>query len=191
MTSNDNELHALLPAYLNGQLASDEQQRLEQALTTDVDLQRELAFLKAIQQEVKTETVTSPTEWGLAKLRQSLDAETKTTVTYSPGNFQFWKRLAIAASLVVAVQMGLLVNNRLNTNPYIPLSTPEVESTLQVQFIEDATEQQIRELLLQTGGSIVKGPSAIGIYRIQFDDTQTSLEQLTNNPIVVYAEQEQ
>ena len=49
---------------------------------------------------------------------------------------------------------------------------------VQVSFVPEVTEAQIRELLHRTKATIVDGPSTLGIYHIYFD----GLEQ--DDPII-------
>ena len=49
---------------------------------------------------------------------------------------------------------------------------------LQVVFTPDATEAEIRTLLFEAGATIVDGPSALGVYRLDAEDPDAALEAL-------------
>jgi hypothetical protein len=45
--------------------------------------------------------------------------------------------------------------------------TPRGQAHLQVVFADDMTEKELRALLTSIGGTIVKGPSALGVYTVE------------------------
>jgi hypothetical protein len=44
----------------------------------------------------------------------------------------------------------------------------------QVAFTEDMTERELRALLTSVGGTLVGGPSALGIYTVRIDPSSTT-----------------
>ena len=97
----------------------------------------------------------------------------------------------MAASVAFVLQSGYLVQSQFVTDEgYRTLSTAELKDSIQVQFKDNAREHQIRRLLIDLGGNIVKGPSAIGIYNIQFLSTSTALKTLEKIDFIEYLEQE-
>jgi hypothetical protein len=50
----------------------------------------------------------------------------------------------------------------------------ESQARLQVAFADDMTEQELRTLLTSIGGTIVKGPSALGFYTVEIPVSESS-----------------
>lgn len=155
----------LLPYYLNGTLTETEVEHVEQALTDYPQLQQELNFLDTLRKQLQSQSdsLSSPGELGLKRLQQQVKKNQPKKLVHG------WRILAIAASVLLLVQT--LVTFQLDEpGTYLPASgTPdfEVSGTLvSVTFFPEATEQQIRAVLLQGNSRIIDGPSALGIYQL-------------------------
>ena len=204
--NRDDELDLLLPWYVNGTLSEEERQQVEAYLDRSSHARDEVELLRQLRQQVKEEAVeNSPGELGLQRLKREIkqaDAQEQgpgssdkmagRTITVA----SFWRPLAVAACLLVAIQAGVLVG--INTG-VVPVSD-EVKTAgagappLQVTFAPDATEEQIRDVLQSAGASIADGPTALGIYKLRLvnDELTTVEEALTalraRAEIVTYAE---
>jgi hypothetical protein len=200
LVMNKEQIIELLPEYVNGSLEKDIRGIIEDAAKTDEVIRLEIEFLDSVRDSIKEEKVISPTEWGLARLKQSLvhqDTEqeelpVQLNSPVSPKQYNpLWKKFALAASVAFVLQSGYLVQSQFVTDEgYRTLSTAELKDSIQVQFKDNAREHQIRRLLIDLGGNIVKGPSAIGIYNIQFLSTSTALKTLEKIDFIEYLEQE-
>ncbi len=162
------EIEELLPFLANGTLEGDEKTRVEDALQNDASLAGELAALIAMRDTMKAEEGTeSPGEFGHARLMRAL--EKKTPVQTAPAAAApqtsrpiFWQ---IAAGVLCAALLGQAVwNSGADEGDYILAGGGE--AALTVTFNPDATEDQIRNLLLDAGVEIVGGPSALGLYEL-------------------------
>lgn len=196
---NKEQIIELLPEYVNDSLDKDIRDIIDEAIKTDEAIRLELEFLNSVRKSIKEEKIISPTEWGLARLKKSLNhheteqkdfvAKKNTPVSSSKSN-AFWKNIALAASVAFVLQSCYLLQNKLGIDEeYRTLSTVELKDTIKVQFKDNASELQIRRLLINLDGNIIKGPSAIGIYNIQFINNDTALETLEKNNFIEYAEQ--
>jgi len=70
---------------------------------------------------------------------------------------------------------------------YVPLSSEHLENVIDIRFVDGASETEIRQLLLDTGGKIVGGPSALGIYQLEYGNRSIALKELKANALIDYA----
>ena len=182
------EIESMLPEYVNGKLSAEDTKKVEEAMGEDVSIKAEIEFLRHLRNAVKEEEIESPSTWGLARLRRSV----KKTKTSSQQIASWWKPLAVAASFVFVLQTGYILFNQITIDDtYTPLSTPSLENTIQVVFVETITEAQIRKLLAEVEGKIVDGPSASGVYRISAKDLENALIILKDSDLISHAEIEE
>jgi len=164
---NNQELKENLPWYVNNTLNDEQQAEFEQQLSNNAELKQEVKFLNALRQHVKQNISHSPGEMGLQRLKRQIKKESEQNSS-SHKSITTWRTLAIAASLVLVVQLGIMINFVQREDTFVPLSGNNYSSSvIQVQFKSDATESRIRELLISIEGSIINGPSKNGLYRIQ------------------------
>ena len=106
---------------------------------------------------------------GLKRLMRDIKKDKKTT------DWRFIKTkwqsaLAIAVTLVIVIQGILLYSFSLRTGQITTLSGPIQKGVvLQVSFVPNATELQVRKVLQSVEGTIIDGPGALGIYRIRLN----------------------
>lgn len=182
---NKQELEALLPFYLNGTLDAADKARLESALAEDQQLREELAFAEILQKQIQQLPEQSPGEFGLKRLQRSLnqqqqqDAEQKRE-QHTAQSKKGWQFVAIAASLMLVLQTVTVVQKSDDYRAASGNNTVQnYTDTVSVTFTSDATELQIRQLLLEHNIVIINGPSAIGLYRLALTtDPVTSLQAL-------------
>ncbi len=105
----------------------------------------------------------------------------------------------MAASLIIILQAGLLLDAWWFSKPVVPLSGPEVPGVvLQVTFAPTATEAQIRESVTAVAGTFVDGPGELGVYplslRLPSDDSTSDTQAIeylrTRKDIVTHVAQE-
>lgn len=197
------DIHELLPFRANGTLEGAELAAVDAALAEDADLRAALAALTAIRQTMQAEEVASPGEIGLARLMRDVEAEPRETApapAAANDNMVPLSRLRIwqvAAAVVLTVGLGV---NLPQFGPgSAPMDSPESapagftlasggsDADFTVIFAPDATELEIRGLLLDTGLEIVSGPSALGIYGLGLldaDSGDTAFAALSDSAIV-------
>ena len=203
----DEALDLLLPWYVNGTLEGEERRQVEAYLERSSHARDEVELLRALRQQVRDERIeNSPGELGLQRLKReirqaeqqpsSTDRMAGRTLTVA----SFWRPLAVAACLLVAIQAGVMIgfesgllkgggNVEIAEGPAV-LGAPALQAT----FNPSATELQIRDVLQQAGVSIADGPNALGVYRLRLVDSETTtVDQAlatlrTNRDVVTFAE---
>lgn len=196
---NDKELMKLLPFYVNNTLEQQEQADVDDYLGRSETARRDLIFLKRLRKAVKTQPQTnSPGELGLKRLQREIAIERATTRNGSlAGNERtcggstgerasvragaaqrsargdgvafWWRHVAVAACLTLAVFAGVSTQSWQDTTDSTQLAGSANGALLQVTFKPQATEAAIRALLLDTGLTIQAGPSSLGIYHLHLD----------------------
>ncbi|WP_027329795.1 hypothetical protein [Marinimicrobium agarilyticum] len=160
-----------LNLWASGRLPEAERRALEQKMEEDPALAREAAFVKALKCSMQSEPTTGPGEFGLARLQKSLREEQEEAPVVLPRK-SFWKPVAIAASVIVAVQAAMLIGPAPWENGSAVDMRPAsgeaiVEGPrLQIAFAPTATMSDIQTAVLSVNGSIVAGPSALGVFRL-------------------------
>jgi anti-sigma factor RsiW len=183
------DIGALLVFLANGTLDEAERDRVEAAVAANPDLQTELASLRAIRSRMQDEPLPqSPGAFGLARLMRNLDREARPAQSN-----RLWQGVAAAAVALFVVQ-ALWVR----TGDDIRLADGGVEAqsgpVLTVAFAGNATEAEIRALLIELDLSIISGPSALGLYRLAARDEAArtaAIARLTASPVVESAEAEE
>lgn len=169
------EIEAMLLFLANGTLEGEERAEVEAAVAEDPQLARELEALKAMQARMQAEEMPqSPGELGLARLMRDIDAEgagasQAANLTTAP---RFWKIAAVVAFGLFVAQSAYFGYNR---GPEMQLAGGDevsiaAEHTIRVAFAGEASEAEIRALLLDLGLVIVDGPSALGLYTLAATD---------------------
>ncbi len=166
----------LLPWFVNGTLSVEERVEVEQHVESCVQCQQEIALLQKIRTEVKDTPVQSPGEFGLNRLLNEVRHKQKGVGVTPQTQSRGWQTgLAIAASLMIFVQAGLLFDAWFLSKPMSPLAGPQKDGVvLQVTFEPTTTEAQIRELMTDIQATFIDGPSSLGLYRIRLDSIASS-----------------
>ncbi|NWG70763.1 MAG: hypothetical protein HXY23_04015 [Parvularculaceae bacterium] len=167
--------------YVLGRLTPEAAALFKRRLAEDQRLASEVAFVERVRRVLREEDSAPDQghELGWSRLRRALDAQgqrpldAKTVKRSAP-----WGMIAAALLMVVLVEAVLLAGlSSVRPAPgYVKASAqPKPCPCLRATFNGAATESEIRQLLLEIGGEIVSGPSALGVYRIRFaDDAATS-----------------
>lgn len=194
---NDNNLVELLPEYVNGRLDDQRRANVDKAVVDNKEIRNEIAFLKILRDEIKKEKIESSPNWGWRQLEKNIEAHEAHLNSYDIEKEQntfshrhsVWRNWAVAASLVVVIQSAYLVSNsrQFDSSAYVPLSSEHLENVIDIRFVDGASETEIRQLLLDTGGKIVGGPSALGIYQLEYGNRSIALKELKANALIDYA----
>ncbi|MDT7041699.1 zf-HC2 domain-containing protein [Candidatus Nitronereus thalassa] len=161
----------LLPWYVNQTLSSQEHDKVKNHIGDCPRCQKEIDLLQSMRKQVQDTPFDSPGEVGLQRLLSEVKKE-QAGIQDLPTlpSHKRWKAWAIAASFIITVQAGLLMDAYFLSKPLVPLSGPQREGiVLQISFIPTATEEEIRTTLLNIHGSIIDGPGQLGIYRVRLD----------------------
>lgn len=163
------EIEALMVFLANGTLEGEERRVVEAAVAADTELQSQLEVLKATRGLMQADdSVQPPGELGLARLMRDIKAEAAPPQAANlPGSPKFWK---IAAVLVFGLLVAQSTYFGLTRGDDFTLAEGDVvvsaDHIIRVAFGPEATEAQIRALLLELELTIVDGPSALGLYTL-------------------------
>ncbi|KGK41125.1 hypothetical protein LH51_17215 [Nitrincola sp. A-D6] len=146
-------------------MTDTEVDNVEQALADYPELQQELDFLDSLRKQLQSQSgsISSPGELGLKRLQRQLKK------TKPSKSVHGWRVAAIAASVLLLVQMlvTLQMDEPETYHPASGMQDVGVSGTrITVAFAPEATEAQIRAVLLQANSRIIDGPSALGIYQL-------------------------
>jgi hypothetical protein len=194
------EVWELLPWYANDTLEGRERQAVETHLLTCASCQAELKRCRDIGTAVHAagQTAWSPSPDHFSRLLARIDA----AEARGDQDGGWWDRLraqfarpllalqsmprlvrwALAAQgAMILLLAGVLVwQEPFSSGPlYRTLSdgsdqVPQGQVHIQVVFAEDITEKELRALLTSLEGTIVKGPSALGVYTVEIPVSEGS-----------------
>jgi len=161
----------LLPWLVNGTLSGSERHDVEQHLEFCTQCQQEIALLEQMRTEIKETSTSSPGEIGLNRLLNKIQNEQTAPDARPQTHTSAWRTaFAIAASLIIFIQAGLLLDSWYLSKPMVPLAGPQTYGlVLQVSFVPTATEAQIREVITGVHATFIDGPSSLGLYHIRLD----------------------
>lgn len=158
-----------LPWLVNGTMPLADRKPLTEALESHAGLRAEREFLERLRVAVRDDPVSSPGEMGWRRLRDQIEAE---PVTSRPAaNQAWWRPVAIAASLLFAVQTVWMWAPWQTEGGYAPLGRTTQEAAvdgvlLQVRPHAQASLGEWQALLMRINAEVVSGPGAAGIYRV-------------------------
>lgn len=156
-------LRELLPFHANGTLAGAECARLDEALAADPELAAELAELRTLKHWLAADATDGPArELGLARLHRAIDE--------GPGgrDLSQWRRLAASALFGgIVATASFMLWNAARAPVYVQSGVAGDAHVLTVAFRPEARLGAMEALMQAEGLSILDGPSAIGLYRIE------------------------
>ena len=190
MTIED-RISLLIPAYLRGELSDIEREEIETlsaqnpAIAADIELQKNL---KQALSDNESDFV--PGDLGWARLSKAIDASQPTHVKTKPLP-AYWRYAAIALAAVTVGQTGLLGSLMVNDTQdaqYMPVSeTHAAPYTAKIEFAKDTFTHDVTAALRSVDGSIISGPSSLGLYQVKFESTaacQSASEKLQSEPVI-------
>ena len=196
---------SLIPFYLNQTLSPEEMKAVEAALLEDADLREEFFHWMGVRQDLRSIDRACAAGRPPADPARLLPKLKKRTTIYIPFRKASARYLRFpawvwqpAVVLIVALQLlalglfvaGIHVEKR---GGFRVMSAPRegaaVVQAYNVIFQPEATEQQIRALMLSYRAQFVEGPNRIGLYRIRIvQPSPEKLEQFPKEPIVRFME---
>ena len=175
MTLPRDEIEALLPFYVNGTLEGEELAEVEAAIANDAALAADVVTLRAIRTTMQeADTAFSPGEMGLARLMR--DVETEPVQLQHAPRGRIWQ-VAAAVLLAVVIGQGALMLGQSGSGPGYELAGG-ASADLVITVVPNATEEQLRNALLDAGVEITAGPSALGLYELSVLDGVTLEEAI-------------
>ena len=195
------DIEALLPWHAAGTLSRRDADRVEQALAQDAELARRFELVREEMAETihLNETLGAPSARVAQRLFAAIDAEEDKT-TRRPLKFDLGGWLAglvehfspralawsgVAAAVAILLQAGLLAGVFLGERGHSYQTASYGEPTASapgayalVRFNPNASVGDITKFFDQHKASLVEGPRAGGIYRIQVSKTNLSRDEV-------------
>ena len=187
----------LLPFYVNGTIGADDRTWIEHYLREHPQAANELNWLRAVQLVTQEETLPVSSEVGLERVMQRIRAERPVASSAAPASFvervRDWLSSLIAPTLlkpalagalaVIALQAVVITTmvgerEEWSTERTVqPIGTTEQPAFVKVNFRPDATEADIRMLLLDVQANIASGPGQLGDYYVRVPAWQVDAVQ--------------
>lgn len=216
MTYNIDTIKKMIPLYLNGRLSGQEKEIFEQGLKEHPDLTEELSDfqeINAVYNDLEADVPFPDPNAMFNRILDKIDREEAGARQKAPVRkvvipglreklIDFFQttfmspRVAWSVAAVQIVLLAALLVALPGRSTFQTLTSPgngaNARQELNVIFNEDATEKDIRELMIQNGVTIVGGPSDNGLYIVAISSGQSvdaiSLA-LRNSGIVSFVEQ--
>jgi hypothetical protein len=166
----------LLPWLANGTLERDEREAVEAHVAACGECKQELDRCRALGEQVRGVTVApSPHPAQLQALMRRIDDSESVRRWPQPfaGHPKFVRGALLAQAAVIVVLLGLAFwparqgaePQRYRTLSDAPAALAPM-GQIRLVFRSEATEAQMRQLILDVRGEIVGGPSALGAYTV-------------------------
>ncbi|MBI3896889.1 MAG: hypothetical protein HY308_01175 [Gammaproteobacteria bacterium] len=201
------QFHELLPWYVNGTLATADREWMDQYIKDHPDVRSELRwdeFLRQAVQQVDTSAVSA--DVGMEKFLSRIRQEQRSATPRFSERLRAWRRRAgdafagdwsvsmLTTGLIVVVVIQAVINGvlvlRQNNSDYGAVRSVGGVARgplLEVNFRADASEHEIRFLLVELGASVVGGPGQLGNYllHVPSDKVDESAQRLAASKIVL------
>jgi anti-sigma-K factor RskA len=167
----DADLEDLLFAYAAGSLDAAARSRMEAALDADPELRRRLRWYESVCDGLVARLPPAPS----LPAPDVIVAAARAARRNAPQGFFAWlagpalRPAAALAALLIVAQAAIitgLVGERGGEEPVRALAPDQAAVVFVVAFDPQATEADIRALLLKAGGTIIDGPRQLGDYRV-------------------------
>ena len=188
MNAEHTRAELLLPWFVNGTLDERELDFVNSHLGRCADCRRAVVLEMELAQKISAPTETPGPDF------ESLRVQLRGARRRRSRARDWLTGAAVTTSMLIVATLLFLVPPE--EAEYQGLtSAPEAHPgpVVQVVFVPQTTERELRTLLLESGGTVVDGPSSRGVYRISLPtetDPVASAAQLAAHPAVLFAEAE-
>ena len=177
MSNKNEEISLKILAYLRGELSPAVKIEIEDLAASDPNFAAEIDFQRNLSAALKSEACEfTPGDMGWARLSKDMKSTSNdliTPVNNKASSSRVWKYAAACFAVAAVGQAGILGNMAVSGSNedarYIPVSEaiilPNVST---VGIMREASNDDLTRLLIETKGQIVKGPSTLGFYEVQF-----------------------
>ena len=163
-----------LVAYLQDRLSQAERKDFEAEMRSDPALAAEVSVMRGARKAMGQEEADEDPSVGWQRLQASIERERSQTTAANLNRRPFFMIAQVAAVAIAAIAVWQFAVTPLispNGQPGYTTASDELAlPVLQVVFADTAPAGEISAALLEHGGKIIDGPSAIGLYRIAFPD---------------------
>lgn len=160
-------------AYAHSRLSQEERAAFESEMANDPALHAEVSAITAVQAALGQDVDDMPGH-GWARLSDKIDAQGFHAA--NDNSFFRWSLLQ-AACIAVAAVLGWQVIGSALLSPepatYTTASAEAAGPSVQIVFSSMAVMSDVSETLVGLDGRIVDGPSALGLYVVEFPDVAT------------------
>lgn len=160
-------------AFVQGRMTAEDRRAFENEMAADRALEVEVAAMTALRAEfAATDLPEETAEAGWARLAPALGAGSAPAAANAnrAPRLSLWQTGGlIAASLALWQVVAVPLISPPPETGFRPVSTEFEAPVIQVIFTPGAEIAEISGLLTEHGGSILSGPSAIGLYHVAFD----------------------
>jgi hypothetical protein len=180
------KVRSLLPAYVNNTLADDDQAFMDNWMRDESDqhpaLRDEMRWLALTREQLRESTPLVAADAGWHQLLARIESQPKRAAAPQGWWDGTWSRLrdwwanpvvGFAVAAVLAVQLGTIAwlsrsDDDAARPMAAPAATPATDTAwLQVVFKDQASVAQVRAALAAAGASVVEGPGALGVWKVQ------------------------
>lgn len=210
ITNRRRKFEDLLPWFVNNTLTQHDRQFVQQYLAEFPESALELAATQTLRQSIRENTPTIAADVGFDNLMTRI-AQDKAAKARAPAQTSLLDKLShffagfqmrpayMAAACVMLVQAGIIGmliqkagqenadSDRYATYRSVPNGHGSMAvPLLRLTFKPEATEKEIRELLIDIGGAIVGGPSQFGDYLVLVEASKVEglASRVSSNHIV-------
>lgn len=162
--------------YMRDKLPPEERATFEATMAQDAALAAEVELMRAVRAELATAPKHDKAEAVWDRLAGEIDPAPLTANDNRSPWMQFVKYAAVAMLAVAAWQFTVVPRTGSVPEGFRTSSEGAAAFVLQVKFTESTTIADISVLLAPSKGTIVDGPSALGLVRVSFPD-QAAREQ--------------
>jgi hypothetical protein len=188
-------LKALVPLYVKGLLNEAQRKEIEEAMDECPSLRAEIESWHAVQcayQNIES-SLPKPSDSLYQKIAERIEGSKKPGLLNRLFGSPAVSWALVTAQFLFILSLGFYIIQE--RHEYKTMSAPSVTTEdsirINVIFQEQATESDIRELLLKINGRIVDGPNQSGLYRIGLksrSEADSALEALRYSAFVTMAE---
>jgi len=192
MTSFEDKISLMIPAYLRGELSESDRKEVETLAAKNPEIAADIEFQKNLKSALaKDENAYEPGDLGWARLSKAMENsdEGPNEAAKKP---KFWRYAAAVLAVAVIGQAGVLGSMAFNKGQdaqYVTVSeTSKAADTIKLGLHKELTVNQLTQILQLVDGSIIAGPSALGLYQVQFksgSECLTAIDSLQKQRDVV------
>ncbi len=180
----EDKISAMIPDYLNGHLSEADRKLVEDSAANNSVIAADLEFQSRLKDAVKTpRDEFEPGDLDWARLSKAMTAEPQNlslgmsdVANDRAGTPKFWRYAAVLLAVLAIGQAGVLGSIAINESSepqYVTVSEAVTSSySSKVGFVDNLTVKEMNEIVFLVGGNIISGPSALGLYDIDFSSKE-------------------
>lgn len=190
----EEKISLMIPAYLRGELTDAERQDIEKHAKANPAIAADIEFQKNLKSALsRDEGEFEPGELGWARLSKAMETTPDLDVEEKPRNYWRYAAMILAVSTVAqGGLLGLLASDKNQDTPdakYVTVSeAPKTAFSSKFGFKQDAMTADLTQALQSVDGTIINGPSSLGLYEVGFKSERACLEAVEkfgNEPSIV------